>query len=293
MNDIVYDVALSYDESITSIEKNLLLEKYGSSKDVLSINKSTLRNILGRRWTGNRFEPDDLINKSKKVMPFLERAGINIVRFDSNNYPGLLSEIPDKPFLLYYRGSVNYDSERSIAIVGTRKADGVGLERTKIFSSQLTKNGFTIISGLAHGVDSAAHYHCVENKGKTIAVMGCGIDKIYPHANKLLGRRIIENGGCIISEYPPEVRPNRWNFPKRNRIIVGLSRSVFIVQSPSRSGSMISACLAADYNRDLFVASPDKRCGELDRGNSELILMGGKEVHNPREILKDCNLPIA
>lgn len=290
MNDIVFDIALSYDESITSIEKNSLIEKYGSAKNVLSLNKSTLRNILGRRWTGNRFDQEKLINKTKRVLPYIERAGINIVRYDSSDYPVLLKEIPDKPFLIYYRGNIKYNPDRSIGIVGTRRPNDIGLIRTKAFSSEMTKKGFTIISGLAHGVDSAAHYHCVENEGQTIAVMGCGIDKIYPYANKILGRRIIETGGGIISEYPPEVRPNRWNFPKRNRIIVGLSKSIFIAQSPSRSGSMISAFLAADYNRNLYVASPDKKCGELDKGNMELIMMGAQEVLEPEDILKELQV---
>ena len=195
--------------------------------------------------------------------------------------------IPDYPYLIYYRGNIEYDFNRSIAIVGTRKPNQEGYKRTENFTSGLTESGYTIISGLAHGVDTTAHYNCVMKKGKTIAVLGCGIDRIYPFINKDLVRMILDNGGGIISEYPPTIPPKKWNFPRRNRIIVGLSRGVLITQSPARSGSLISAMLAADYNRDLFVASVNDNSCSIDEGNRELISTGGMEVTTFAKIISE------
>lgn len=289
VNDLVYDIALSYDESLTPIEKAALFNKFGSSKNILDLSRNTLKNILGRKWTGNRFDPFNLKNRAMQILPYLKKASINIMRYDDMDFPQGLRMIPDHPFLIYYRGNIKFDYEKSISIVGTRKPDSDGLKRTQVFTEMLTKEKFTVISGLALGIDAAAHYNCVINKGKTIAVLGCGIDKIYPFANKNLARMILDNNGGIISEYPPGILPKKWNFPKRNRIIVGLSRSVLITQSPSKSGSIISAILSTDYNRDLYVVSPKKECKEKDAGNIELIFSGATEVNNPEEILKEYN----
>ena len=287
VNDNVYDIALSYDESLTPIEKVALYDKYGSSKSILELSRGTLKNILGRKWTGARFNPFELKNKATKILPFLKKAGINIVRYDDEEFPRGLRMIPDHPFLIYYRGNIKFDYEKSISVVGTRKPDSEGLKRTQVFTEMLTKEKFTVVSGLALGIDAAAHYNCVINKGKTIAVLGCGIDQIYPYVNKYLARMILDNNGGIISEYPPGTIPKKWNFPRRNRIIVGLSRSVLITQSPSKSGSIISAILSTDYNRDLYVVSPKEECREKDAGNIELIFSGATEVNNPKDILKE------
>ncbi len=289
VSDFIYDIALTFDESITPIEKVALIDKFGSTKNILALSKSTLRNILGRRWTGNRYDPPVFINRAKKMSSFFDKAGIKTVRYNDAEYPSGLKMIPDYPFLIYYRGNIKFNYERSISIVGTRKPTPEGLKRTQIFAELLTKNQFTIISGLAFGIDSAAHYNCLINNGKTIAVLGCGIDKIYPHSNKELAKIILDKGGGIISEYPPGVKPNKWNFPKRNRIIVGLSRSTLITQSPSKSGSLISAMLSADYNKNLYVVSPDEKCREKDSGNIELIFNGATEVNNPEQILSEYN----
>lgn len=286
MNDLIYDVALTFDESLTPIEKVALFEKYGSSRNILELRKGALKNILGRKWTGNSFDPEVLINKAKKIIPYLEKARINALRYDNKEYPYGLKMIPDYPFLVYYRGNINFEYEKSIAIVGTRKPNSEGLKRTQVFTETLTRNNFTIISGLALGVDAAAHYNCVMNNGKTIAVLGSGIDRIYPYVNKKLARMILDNGGGIISEYPPGIMPTKWNFPRRNRIIVGLSKSVLITQSPSKSGSLISAMLSVDYNRELFVVSPQEQSRDKDAGNIELIFSGATEVNDPYQIIK-------
>lgn len=289
MNDYIYDIALSYDESLTPIEKITLFNKYGSSRKIIELSIGTLKNLLGRRWTGSRFDSKLFLEKANEILPYLNKAGIGLVRFNESHYPEGLKSIPDCPFMLYYRGNIKYDFDKAIAIVGTRKPDEIGLRRVKLITTQLVKNDFTIISGLAHGIDTSAHYNCVINNGKTLAVLGCGIDRIYPFSNKDIARRILDTDGAIISEYPPGIKPTKWNFPRRNRIIVGLSKYVLIIQAPSKSGSLISAFLAADYNRELFVVKPDKSCGKLDEGNRQLIFTGAKEIQKADDIIKNLN----
>lgn len=285
-DNLIYDIAFSMDESLTPFEKNALLSKYGESREILKLSKSTLKNILGRRWTGTRYHPEQFIERARRMYPYMEKAGICMVRYDSKLYPRGLREIPDYPFLLYYRGDISYCYDKSIALVGTRQPNQAGIERAKRYTSYLTHFDYTIISGLALGIDSLSHRTCLENRGKTIAVLGCGIDRIYPAGNKTLAGQILHSGGAIVSEYPPGFAPKKWYFPKRNRIIVGLSKSVLIVQSPERSGSLISAMLCSDYNRDLYAAAPerDEKSGAInpkDEGNAGLILMGASQLTVP------------
>jgi DNA processing protein len=283
----VFDVALSFDESLTPIEKKTLLVQYGSSEKILRLGKGLLKNILGRRWTGNRFDPEKFISDARNIRTYIERSGIGILRFDHGDFPEGLKQIPDPPYLIYYRGDIEFDYSMSIAAVGTRKPNEAGLERTRGFIEYLTQKGMTIISGLAEGIDSQAHKTCVDNGGKTIAVFGAGIDRIYPVTNRELGKSILDKGGGFVSEYPPGVDSQRWYFPRRNRIIVGLSRGVLITQSPGRSGSLISAMLTADYNRDLFVASCGDSTDEKDNGNRMLVMTGAKEIKSPEEIVNN------
>lgn len=284
IDEIIFDIAFSLDESITPIEKKILFDNFLSSKKILELGKSTIKNILGRRWSGNKFIPDKFIEKAKNLLNFINKTNIKILKYTEEKYPPLLKEIPDHPFLIYYKGNIEYDSEKSIAIVGTREPDQIGITNTKVFTKELVKNGFTIISGLAKGIDTEAHKETLLNKGKTFAVLGCGIDRVYPALHKDIVRKILDNDGCIISEYPPGTPPKKWYFPRRNRIIVGLAKGVLIVQSPKRSGSLISAFLSADYSRDLFVVSPLKN-NNKEEGNQMLIDQGGIEIKTPSQIL--------
>ncbi|MCG8570058.1 MAG: DNA-processing protein DprA [Spirochaetes bacterium] len=283
MNSTIYDLALSFDQSLTKIEKIFLFKQYGSSEKILKFPVQKIKNLVQRGWTGHRFQSRYFIDKAKEIYPYLTKAGIKTIRFDHPSFPAGLKEIPDPPFLLYYRGSLEFNYYQSAAIVGTRKPDMQGKQKCRQFSSYLTKEGFTIISGLALGIDGIAHEFCLRHNGQTIAVLGCGIDRIYPAANRELGRAILTNGGAIVSEYPPGIEPRRWYFPHRNRIIVGLSRSVLIIQSPEKSGSLISAQLAADYNRDLYVVDPGQKA--VDAGNRNLIQNGATKVACPEEFI--------
>jgi DNA processing protein len=189
--------------------------------------------------------------------------------------------------MIYYRGNLNYDYNRSIAVIGTRAPDEDGRKRAAYYSSRLVAGSMIPVSGLALGIDSMAHQEAVRKKQPTLAVLGCGIDRVYPAVHKELAREILDQGGAVLSEYPPGFQARRWYFPRRNRIIVGLSRAVLIVQSPENSGSRISGFLAADYNRDLFVCEPDNNHSPVDEGNRIMIRSGGTPVRSPEEVLKE------
>jgi len=285
MDELIYDIALTYDESITPLEKTTIYSKYGSSKKILELNTSTLKNILGRKWSGKSFNKESLFKKAETAYNYILKSNIKVLRFDDKNYPEGLKMIPDFPFILYCKGELNYSFNESIAIVGTRKPTFIGLKKTGDFTKYFTDKNFTIVSGLALGIDTKAHETALLNKGKTIAVLGCGIDKIYPAANKALAKMLLSQNSAIVSEYPPGVLPKKWNFPKRNRIIVGLSRYVLITESPSRSGSLISAYLSADYNRELFVASPENSQSPSFSGNKELIFTGATEIKKNEDFI--------
>lgn len=182
------------------------------------------------------------------------------------DYPRLLLEMPDPPPLLYYRGRLEPGENQgiipAIAIVGTRRPTDYGKRWTRRIAQTLAKAGFTIVSGLAEGVDAEAHRSCLEQNGRTIAVVGTGVNLIYPWSNRSLAKDIAEHG-LIISEYPVNTKPDRSHFPRRNRIIAGLCRSVLVLEAPLQSGSLITARLATDYNRDVY-ALP----GSLDNSSS-------------------------
>jgi len=282
----IYDIAFSFDESITPLEKTTLFSKYQSSQKIMELGKSTIKNILGRNWSGSRFNVEYFVSEAKKMSNFIDNANIRTLRYDDPAYPEGLKQIPDYPFLLYYKGDISFDYYKSISIVGTRTPCAKGVQTAEIYAKYLTEKGFTIVSGLADGVDAAAHKACCDNKGKTIAVLGCGIDRVYPATNKNIARNILTNNGGIISEYPPGYLPRKWYFPKRNRIIVGLTRGVLIIQAPERSGSLITAFLTTDYNRELFALNPLED-SDIYKGNAMLINSGAIKVENPEDILKE------
>ena len=171
-------------------------------------------------------------------------------------YPSVLLEIPDPPPVLYYRGNIdpaeNQGLKPTVAMVGTREPSDYGKRWTRKLSKAMAEAGFTVVSGLAEGIDTQAHLGCLEARGRTLAVLGTGVDVIYPLRNHGLYQKIAQQG-LILSEHPAGTQPTRAHFPRRNRIIAGLSRATLVLEAPSRSGALITAHLANDYGRDVFV----------------------------------------
>lgn len=221
----------------------------------------------------------------------MEREKISAIAIDDEAYPKLLKEIYYPPFLLYYRGALPRHEEFLIAVVGSRKYSLYGKQMAQRLISGLAQNGLTIVSGLALGIDGIAHETALLNNAKTIGVLGCGIEKsnIYPASNRMLGERIIERGGCIISEHPLGTPPFKNNFPRRNRIIAGLSLGTLIVEAAEKSGALITAQHALEQNRDVF-AVPGNATSESSIGTNNLIKQGARPVTEASEILESLNL---
>jgi DNA processing protein len=220
-------------------------------------------------------------------MEKLERNNVRVFTYHDNGYPSRLKEIYDYPPIIYVRGSLVQD-EWSVAVVGTRKASPYGRQVTEEIVADLAKNKVTIVSGLARGIDSFAHRAALTAGGRTIAVSACGLDTVYPPENAELARQIIENG-ALVSEYPLGAKPKAENFPRRNRILSGLSLGVLVIEAGSSSGAIITANDALEQNRDVF-AIPGSILSPASDGTNWLIQQGAKLVRRYTDILEELNL---
>jgi len=220
-----------------------------------------------------------------------EWAPIRILKIEDKNYPKLLKEIKEPPKVLYYRGELN-PGDQCFAIVGTRRCSDYGKQVALEMAGDLAEAGLIIVSGLAPGIDTFAHTATVERKKRTIAVLGTGIDEktTYPQSNLKLAQRILETGGCLISEYPPGTPGSKFTFPQRNRIISGLSLGVLVVEAKEKSGALITANWAKKQGRKIF-AIPGLIHSLNSKGPHYLIKNGAKLVENANDILEELNLP--
>lgn len=215
------------------------------------------------------------------------------ININDKQYPQILKEIYDPPSCLYYKGNIDILNQIAIGIIGCREASEYGIKAAKYFSYNLAKHGIHIISGLAKGIDSYAHLGSVyankENilsiNGKTIAVLGCGLDTIYPKENTLLANEIVKTGGLIISEYPLGTKPEKRNFPARNRIISGLSKGILVIEAKEKSGTLITVDFALEQGRDVFVV-PGNINSLNSVGTNDLIKQGAHIVTNVDDIIE-------
>ncbi len=221
-------------------------------------------------------------------MERLDRYGVKVLTCHDTDYPSRLKEIYDYPPLLYVRGSLLPEDEWCLAVVGTRRATVYGRQVTEEIVADLSRSKITIVSGLAKGIDSVAHHSALEAGGRSIAIFGCGLDIVYPGENAELARRIMQQG-ALISEYPLGTRPKAENFPRRNRIMSGLSLGVLVVEAGETSGAMITAHLAVEQNREVF-AIPGSVLSPASKGTNHLIQEGAKLVRDYTDILEELNL---
>jgi len=221
----------------------------------------------------------------------LERVGARVIRLGESAYPEALAQVPDAPLLLYVRGNAAALADPQLAVVGSRRASASGVELAAQFASGLTRAGLTVTSGLAQGIDAAAHEAALAAGGETIAVLGTGIDRVYPPRHRDLARRIAD-AGLLVSELPPGTPPVRHNFPARNRIIAGMALGVLVVEAARQSGSLITARLAAEYNREVF-AVPGSIHHPQARGCHQLLRMGAQLTESLSDILEHIAVPAA
>jgi len=217
-------------------------------------------------------------------------AEIKKISIDDKNYPVLLRKIKDAPKIIYYRGRV-LAKENCFAVVGARLCSSYGKEAAFEIVGELAGAGLTIVSGLAPGIDTISHQATIERGGRTIAVLGTGLDEksIYPQTNLKLAEKILETGGCLLSEYPPGTRGTKFTFPQRNRIISGLSLGTLVIEAKIKSGALITADWAKSQKRKIF-AVPGSIHSLNSRGCHYLIKQGAKLVENADDILKELNL---
>jgi DNA processing protein len=221
------------------------------------------------------------------------QRGITIITQDDESYPAPLRDAYDPPLLLYVWGTLEARDRHAIGVVGTRRATHYGSQAAKRFSYQLAQSGFTIISGLARGIDTASHEAAVAANGRTIAVVGAGLAKLYPPENLPLAEKIAAGNGAVVSEFPLHTSPNKQTFPMRNRIVAAWSRALLVIECPAWSGSLITANLASEYGKPVFAVP-----GPIDKpssaGCNQLIRDGATLVADPGHMLDDLGgLPFA
>ena len=265
-----------------------LIEHFESPKKVFSAPRVELLKVEG---VSDRLVPViqryKIPKEVKEDLSLAQKNGIKIITFSDPDYPSILRHIHDPPPVLYVRGKVHGDS-LNIAIVGSRNPTSYGRTVTERLSGDLAQRGFTVVSGMARGIDAAAHIGALATEGKTVAVLGSGMGTIYPAENKRLFYRIAESG-AVISEFPFLTPPDAHNFPVRNRIISGLSLGTVIVEATHRSGSLITARLAAEQGREVF-AVPGSITSFKSMGTHRLIKQGAKLVEHVEDILEELNL---
>ncbi len=265
-------------------ELQTLLSLYGDLDEVVAQSVSRLREAgLSEKKAHAISMPDDTALES--ALTWLEHDAHFLVGFGSSGYPEMLTQIPGPPLVLYVNGDIGTLHLPSLAIVGSRNPTRGGIRNAVEFSAYLAKSGFSIVSGLALGIDTAAHRGALQAKGRTVAILGHGIDRVYPAANRELAHAV-SACGALVSEYPLGAAPDSRHFPERNRLISGLSLGTVVVEAARRSGSLITARLAAEQGREVF-ALPGSIHNPLARGCHELIRQGAKLTETAPDIVAE------
>ncbi|MCL2295228.1 MAG: DNA-processing protein DprA [Spirochaetes bacterium] len=270
---------------IGKMQKSKQLKLISEAVDLKSITPDDVASVAASFFALDKKTIDDNISQAFFVIENCFQKDIEIITFFDNKYPFLLKEIYDPPLVLYVKGAVEKISLPSISIVGTRSATGKALKAAFETAFYLSLNNITVVSGLAIGIDNEAHKGSISAGGTTIAVMGCGLDRIYPVSNRKTALEIIESNGILVSEYQPEVHPLKFHFPERNRIISGLSSAVLIIQAPKKSGALITADYALEQGREVFVHEAGLSSPFGDGGMS-LVNDGALLFSSPHEIGK-------
>lgn len=281
-------IALNLTNKIGGIKLKALLENFGSPEEIFKVSKDRLSRIEGI----GPIISEDLANFEKrydlkKEFALIKEYNIKVLTIEDPEYPGLLKEIYDPPIVLYIMGKAKKD-ETSVAIVGSRHASIYGLNTAESLAFQLGLNGVTVVSGMARGIDSASHRGVLKSGGRTVAVLGSGLLDIYPPENKRLAEEISMNG-AVVSEFPMEYPPFRQNFPRRNRIISGLSLGVVIVEAAKDSGALITADFALEQGRTVF-AVPGKVDSVTSLGTNRLLKHGARLVDSAEDIFEELGL---
>jgi DNA processing protein len=287
--DRAYWVAFNHIRGVGSVRVQKLLKAFGDLRTAWDASRIQFMEAgLDERTTAailsGRAEIDP-----QKLLDRCAALDLKVRIWDDPDYPPRLKELPSPPPVLYVRGAMVEADGLAVAIVGTRKATAYGKEVTRLFASALAGNGITVVSGMARGIDAEAHATTLENRGRTIAVLGCGADVVYPPEHGRLAERIAE-GGALLSDYAPGTPPDAANFPPRNRIIAGLGLATLVVEAGEESGALLTAWYAAEYGRDVF-AVPGSILTGGSKGCNRLIGEGAQPALSPESLIAALDLP--
>lgn len=289
--DLPYWLALNRVRGVGPARFRLLLEGFGSARDAWEATPAgwqaaglDTRTVASLEQQRRRIEPQAEVDRLLKLH-------VGALRLVDPAYPRLLREIPLPPPVLYVRGALAPQDEWAVGIVGTRRATPYGRQMTEKLAGELARQAITIVSGLARGIDTVAHMAALAAGGRTLAVLGCGPDLVYPPENAKLAARIVENG-AILTEFPVGTQPEAGNFPARNRLISGLSLGILVTEAPETSGALITTRFAAEQGRDVF-AVPGNITSRGSVGANRLIQDGAKLVLAVEDILSELNLHLA
>jgi len=284
-----YLVGLSLLPSIGPARMSKLVSLAGSAEAAWSASPDVLRasgvdekSLLPLMEKRTRIDPDRELER-------VQEAGATVLTLDDAGYPSLLREAFNKPAILYVRGSLQPEDSQSLAIVGTRRPTAYGREMATHLTSELARHNLTIVSGMALGIDTLAHRSALQSGRRTIAVLGSGLDVLYPSENRGLADKIVANG-AVVTEYPLGTQPDAFNFPARNRIISGLSLGTLVIEAGEKSGALITSRFALDQNREVF-AVPGRMTDRHSIGCNRLIRRGeAKLISGPEDVLEELNL---
>ncbi len=271
-------------QGLGSIRKQILLQRYKTPEKIYTLNKEEILQIKGF----NEILAENISCKEKrenleKQLECLQKQNIKVITIEDKDYPKILKTIYDYPVSIYVKGNEKILNIPAIGIVGCRESSSYGRKVAQYFAYHLSKRNINIISGLAKGIDSQSHIGAIKAKGNTIGVIGNGLDMVYPKENQYLYDKIIEENGAIISEYPLGTKPEKMNFPARNRIISGMSQGILVVEAKKKSGTLITVDFALEQGRNVYVVP-----GNIDEMNSvgtnDLIKQGAQMVTSYRDI---------
>ncbi|HTO38876.1 MAG TPA: DNA-processing protein DprA [Brumimicrobium sp.] len=267
-----HQVALTLLDGVGAKYAKLLLAYLGSAENIFENKKDLKISIPG--FAKERFRALDrakALNRAEPILNFIEKHDIKTVFFSDKDYPKRLKECGDSPILMYYKGNFDFNKKRTIAIVGTRNMTDYGRQIINELLTAIAPYDVQVVSGLAHGVDGYTHQKCLELGISTIGVLGHGLDRVYPAQNRKLAIKMMNTEGCgLLTEFPNNTNPDRENFPQRNRIVAGMVDATIVIESNDRGGSLITALLANDYNREVF-AFPGNIDRPYSRGCNQLI----------------------
>lgn len=284
----MYWVGFNMVKGIGAVRFKTLLEAFGSAEAAWNASPQALQDAGLSAKIVEAFQRVHKGVSLEQVAERMQNLGIQVLTWDDEAYPRHLKEIDQPPPVLYVRGNLSPEDDWAVAIVGTRKVTAYGRQVAEEMGASLARNGVTIVSGLARGVDSIAHQAALASGGRTLAVLGNGVDLVYPPENRKLAAQIMEQG-ALVSDYAIGTQPDGQNFPPRNRIISGLSLAVIIVEAGDTSGALITATFAAEQGRDVF-AVPGNINAPQSRGTNRLIRDGAQPLLSPQDVLEALNL---